>query len=214
MRTLRGRVSGDEGQMTLVLVAFMLALFVGASLVVKFAGGERVSAQARTAGDAAALAGLESVRTALLDRLADGDVDLRSLACGTGEGEAADYADRNDGRLADYCYDPVRGRVDVTVTVRRRSGASEEQRSAAKFAVLPSCRIVAPPEPTPTPTPTPTPSPTGTATPTPTPTPTPEPPPPPSHQCDVPGIGVVHINPGHDWRDVLREAMKPVLVAP
>lgn len=203
-----GRAARDEGQVAFVLVAFMVALFIGGTYIVRFGADQQVGAQSRTTADAAALAGADIARESILDRILGGNIDLTGFGSALGSTAARDYAERNGGTLEDYDYNPFTGRVEVTVRVPFGDGSgSRTQQSAAALAFSPAglCHEETPPPPTPTPTPTPDPDDTETPTPTP-------PPPDPILVCSVPGLGEFELPPGAGLIGDLRRAMEPRLV--
>lgn len=178
------------GLVVVVCLAVMVLLFV---VVLPIAGRTQMSDQAEGGADAAALAAADRMRDVVLERfdtLAAGGDLAGLLPPSVGIAEAAEYADRNGGRLvsAAYSVDRGAGRVEVQVVRTNPPGSSRPEvrrnGTAEVGVVLAGCgiedrRVIIGYEPVPTPTPTPTPTPEPGETPTPTPTPSPTPPPPP-----------------------------------
>ncbi len=138
---LRRRPRGEGGQVvgTLVLlVAFLLlALVTYVVLPLGAAGNDR--ARARTAADAAALAGAEELRTQWLAPL--GPVFPGRLAYTipvafgeTGQNAASRYANQNGSQLVGYDPSPSSGRVDVEVEANHTSNENESRRATSSAA--------------------------------------------------------------------------------
>lgn len=153
MNMTRGR--GEEGQVYLVLLTFIVFLMAGGGMIAKYAGQDEVSSQAQTASDAAALAGAKVAAANVLDALAS-DTPALEFGCDIGRSAAADYAQRNGASLSSYCYDfttgTARAEVEVVKPVTR---TVEIQVSSARLRGLPVCKEKIPAETEPPPTDTP-----------------------------------------------------------
>lgn len=165
----------------LLVTAVLVGLTIFVFLAVPYGLAVDAKARNRTAADAAALAGAEGARDALLAAIGPGGVPTwGSLASpyGLGSSEAERYASLNDARLVAYSFEPANGHVDVTVEGQDVDGNPSRSRAVAQVDPLP-CMGQGIPTPTPSwtppPEPTPTPTPTGGPDPTPSPTPTPTP---------------------------------------
>ena len=129
-RVRRRSASRDEdGQVAIALVVLTVFLLLAASVKILMPLGRAADLRerAQAAADAAALAGVQDVRRELVERLSrplpDKDSVSSWVACGSGGGEAADLAARNDAGLVTYCYQP--GPDRVSVQVRGRTGIAE-----------------------------------------------------------------------------------------
>jgi len=130
----------EEGQVTLVLLTFIVFLIIGAGVVAKYAGRDSVSAEARTAADAAALAGARVAVGNVLDDLLL-DSPKFELGCDVGRSAASAYAQRNGASLTSYCFDILTGTARAEVSVERPvSGGTKVQTSAARLRALPVCK--------------------------------------------------------------------------
>ncbi len=131
---------GEEGQVTLVLLTFIVFLIIGAGVVAKYAGRDSVSSEARTAADAAALAGARVAVSNLLDELLIDSPEL-DLGCDIGRSAASSYAQQNGAALTSYCFDILTGTARAEVAVERPvSGGTKVQSAAARLRALPVCR--------------------------------------------------------------------------
>ncbi len=140
--TIRGKrlVRSEEGQVTLVLLTFIVFLIIGAGVVAKYAGRDSVSSEARTAADAAALAGARVAVGNVLDELL-ADSPTFELGCDVGRSAASNYAQRNGASLTSYCFDVITGTARAEVSVARPiSGGTKVQTAAARLGALPVCR--------------------------------------------------------------------------
>ncbi len=136
----------EEGQVTLVLLTFIVFLIIGAGVVAKYAGRDSVSSEARTAADAAALAGARVAVGNVLDELLV-DAPTFELGCDVGRSAASTYAQRNGASLTSYCFDILTGTARAEVSVDRPiSGGTKVQTAAARLGALPVCRDEAPDE--------------------------------------------------------------------
>lgn len=184
----RSRRSRDErGQVAtaMFIVTFTALLAVALWGVFALSRGVDERSQAQSAADAAALAGagaLEAAIPVLLGELSSkaGLPGLgSSIGCGLGQGDAQQYAERNEAILTDYCFDfgadRVRAVVEMADPVSEDVGPAEAGALAETGVSLDGCTWEDE-EPPPTPTPTPTPTPSGSPTATPTPTEPPDPP--------------------------------------
>ena len=142
MTKIRGKrlVRSEEGQVTLVLLTFIVFLIIGAGVVAKYAGRDSVSSEARTAADAAALAGAHVAVGNVLDELL-ADSPTFELGCDVGRAAASEYAQRNGASLTSYCFDILTGtaRAEVSV-VRPVTGGTKVQTAAARLGALPVCK--------------------------------------------------------------------------
>ncbi|MDQ3157974.1 MAG: pilus assembly protein TadG-related protein [Actinomycetota bacterium] len=152
----RTRGKGEEGQVYLVLLTFIVFLMAGGGMIAKYAGQDEVSSEAQTASDAAALAGAQVAVSSVLDALLNDTPELE-LGCDIGRSAASDYAQRNGATLSSYCYDFNTGTARAEVEVDKPvSGEQEVQVSSARLRALPVCKDKVPEETEPPPTDEPT----------------------------------------------------------
>ena len=150
MTSSRIRDERGAAASALLVTALLIGFAAFVYLAVPFGTAVDAKAQNRTAADAAALAGAESVREDLLATIGSDGVpgswtDLPGAA-GLGQPAAAEYAALNDARLVEYWFDPSNGTAHATVEGRGVDG--EPSRSSAVAQVdLPSCEALEPPEP-------------------------------------------------------------------
>ena len=192
---LRRFPTGDEGIAAIgiimtVIVGILFLLFL---IIIPLLSGTEKAGRTQTAADAAALAGALSARDRAVDEVEDAVQAFPAALSGTsktwrfqdataggsGYGDAAAYAARNNASIDSYHHEASLDRVEVDVRLDQPApqGGPVLSRAVAQVGVeLESCEIVAlrsitgyttPPPPTPTPTPTPAPTPTPTPTPTP-----------------------------------------------
>ena len=129
----------EEGQVYLVLLTLMLFLISGGALIAKYSGQDEVSSEARSAADAAALAGANIASENLLGQLLGGAPNFE-LSCDVGRTEANDYAQRNDATLTSYCFDIFTGTARAEVTIDKPvTGRQTTQTASAKLRALPHC---------------------------------------------------------------------------
>lgn len=159
---MRRRPRGDDGQVVgalVLLVAFLLlALVTYVVLPLGAAGNDR--ARARTAADAAALAGAEEMRTAWLN----GPVLPVVLQFpypptplpNDGRAAATTYAASNGSTVTSYQFTPSSGVVEVEVEADHTSNENETRRATSAAAAemdidMSACRwrVGVPPSPVP-----------------------------------------------------------------
>lgn len=154
MNMIRGK--GEEGQVYLVLLTFIIFLMAGAGIIAKYAGQDEVSSKAQTAADAAALAGANVAVGSVLDALLSPTPQLE-FGCDVGRSAASDYAHRNGATLSSYCYDFTTGTARAEVAVAKPvSGEQEIQVSSARLGGVPDCKETVPDATEPPPTDDPT----------------------------------------------------------
>lgn len=184
----RARARDDEGLVSsaVLVCAIVLAAAILLAVTLPLVAASEQKSRSQIAADAAALAGAEGARELALGRVDEAVWHGGSLLAGAGaagQAEAADYADRNGGRVMSYAYHGGSDRVEVVVElVEGEPGDRSRSRGYAGVGVaLGACErthktiIVDWTEPPPPPPPPPTPTPEPTPSPTPTPTPTFEP---------------------------------------
>ncbi|MBO3088552.1 hypothetical protein [Cellulomonas dongxiuzhuiae] len=216
----RQALGSDRGAVNVMLVPAVVAVVVGALLLIGMVGSAaNDEREARTAADAAALAAVDRWRLDLrsafdaatgssdaADFWAFAGTDLGSLASGGMTSAADRYAQANDAELVSFDVDPANARVTVRVrhldtvpetTTRKESVATAELvlrsgvcRSGSRLGFLVGGTCR-----TSAPPPPPVPSPTPEPTPSPgEPTPSPTPPPPPPPFAPPSGIGVFRVD--------------------
>ena len=112
------RVRKEEGQVLPALLLLLVALAAGAVLFLQIGAGADLRARAQTAADAAALAGAREVRSQLLEQMMKEGAFGGLLDEARIQAAAADYAERNGGRLTEYS----RIGLDVIVSVETMAG--------------------------------------------------------------------------------------------
>lgn len=194
----------EKGQSSLVLLAFISFLILGAGFIAKFAGEDDVASQTRTAADAAALAGADDVVDDLVGQLLAVPPTLNA-GCSLGRSAASQYAQRNDARLTYYCFDLGTGTATAEVAIDKPGGGVETLTSSARLRALPSCSE----RPTPTTTPTPEDDDEDESPETPEPTEPPDP----IFDCTIAGLDGVFTPAGGFDIDAVKRLMEPRLVS-
>jgi putative Flp pilus-assembly TadE/G-like protein len=121
-RTFRG---GEEGQVLLALLSLFMALVTAGVVLFQVGRATDLRAGAQTAADAAALAAARELKDQLLAQvLLTGAAGTEAIDEGAIEAAAADYAERNGGRLVSY----HRSALDVFVTVETLEALGERAR--------------------------------------------------------------------------------------
>lgn len=220
LRFRQAAAGSDRGGVNVMLLPAVVAVVVGALLLIRMVGSAaNDEREARTAADAAALAAVDRWRLDLrsafeaatgssdaADFWAFAGTDLGSLASGGMTSAADRYAQANDAELVAIDVDPANARVTVRVrhddtvpetTTRKESVASAELvlrsgvcRSGSRLGFRVGGTCRTS-APPPPPVPTPTPEPTPLPG-EPTPSPTPPPPPPPF--APPSGIGAFRVD--------------------
>lgn len=147
--------------MVILALVGMIAFFAYAIVPLGRATDE--ASTAKTAADAAALAGAEDVRSFLLVRTAGWSFASRDelfdmLRCDLGRSAAEAYARRNGAMLREYCYDPFSDRIEASVAMRDAGVGGEAATATSTASVgwaLRSCRWEDDPIPPPVPEPGP-----------------------------------------------------------
>ena len=177
---------GERGAaaLSLLTVGMMIALAIVAVMALPLTQASDAKAKSNSAADAAALAGVESIRLDLRDALTTqgwlGSWNAYQDIIGGGIESAREYASRNDAILVTYHPDLLHLEVYARVRGRTVDGHTTESQATAKLQ-LPICTTK--PDDTPTPAPD-------------APPPAPDAPPPPvKFSCD--GIDVT-IHPSKD----------------
>lgn len=137
----------EEGQVYLVLLMLVAFLIASGGLIARYAGQDSVSAQARTAADAAALAGADIAVEDLLDELLN-DTPSFEFGCDVGRSAAENYAAKNGATLTSYCFNFATGVARAEVRINRLvSNRAKYQVSSAKLPSMPNCVEEEPGEP-------------------------------------------------------------------
>lgn len=106
----------EEGQAVTAVAVTTMLLVMGAALwmIYPFGRGESELSKLKSATDAAALAGAQSV---VSEAWTNVEVSLNSKAiawfCGDGQSRAHEFAQKNDATVTSYCYFPLADRVEV-----------------------------------------------------------------------------------------------------
>lgn len=159
---LRRRPRGDDGQVVgalVLLVAFLLLALV-TYVVFPLGAASNDRARARTAADAAALAGADQQRRAWLGPLGPVQPGVLSYTvpivfAETGAADATVYADKNGSTVTRYSPSLSNGRVEVEVRAKHTTNEEERVRRATSAATAEmdidflSCSWDTPPPPVP-----------------------------------------------------------------
>jgi hypothetical protein len=112
--TMLRRAGGQDGQILPGLIMLMLAILAIGALSFRIGNAAVLRSNAQTASDAAALAGARSIRDQLIAQVATtGTSDLMRISEPVVRAAAADYAQRNHGRLVDFKMDGAEVRTWV-----------------------------------------------------------------------------------------------------
>jgi hypothetical protein len=112
--TMLGSARGQDGQILPGLIMLMLAILAIGALSFRIGKAAVLRSNAQTASDAAALAGARSIRDQLIAQVATtGTSDLMRVSRTVVRAAAADYAQRNHGRLVDFQMDGAEVRTWV-----------------------------------------------------------------------------------------------------
>ena len=112
--TMLRRAGGQDGQILPGLIMLMLAILAIGALSFRIGKAAVLRSNAQTASDAAALAGARSIRDQLIAQVATtGTSDLMRISEPVVRAAAADYAQRNHGRLVDFKMDGAEVRTWV-----------------------------------------------------------------------------------------------------
>ncbi len=112
--TMLRRARGQDGQILPGLIMLMLAILAIGALSFRIGKAAVLRSNAQTASDAAALAGARSIRDQLIAQVATtGTSDLTRVSRTVVRAAAADYAQRNHGRLVDFQMDGAEVRTWV-----------------------------------------------------------------------------------------------------
>lgn len=135
---------GERGAaaLSLLTVGILVALAIFTVMALPLTKASDAKAKSNSAADAAALAGVDSIRLDLRDALTTkgwlGDWNLYGDLIGGGMESARDYASRNDATLVTYHADLLHLEVYAKVRGRVFDGHRAESQATAKLQ-LPTC---------------------------------------------------------------------------
>ena len=123
----------ETGQILPGLIMLMLAILALGTLTFQIGNAAVLRSGAQTAADAAALAGARSVRDQLIAQVAaTGTSDFARVSEAVARAAAADYAERNGGRLTDFKMEGADVRAFVDTDEEKIDPPKDERRGIAR----------------------------------------------------------------------------------